>query len=118
MQFRMFLVPVHYSDSATTELNAFLASHRVVQIERKWIEQGISFLGCRLFSTHVELNRLSKQRWQRRVYLLEKAHRLGLLSDLDLQSRLASLTAFARGGGVRSWKFRHSVLEPSQVDEP
>lgn len=40
MPFRMFLVPVHYSDSATTELNAFLASHRVVQIERKWIEQG------------------------------------------------------------------------------
>ena len=31
-------MPVHYSDSATTELNAFIAGHRVVHIERKWIE--------------------------------------------------------------------------------
>jgi RNA-directed DNA polymerase len=82
------------------------------------VEQGISFLGCRLFPTHVELNRRSKQRWQRRVRLLEKAYRLGLLSDLDLQKRLASLTAFTRSGGVQSWKFRTSVLEPSEVDEP
>lgn len=82
------------------------------------IEQGISFLGCRLFPTHVELNRRSKQRWRSRVRFLEKAYRLGLVSDLDLQKRLASLTAFARGGAVRSWKFRTSVLEPWQVDEP
>jgi RNA-directed DNA polymerase len=82
------------------------------------VEQGISFLGCRLVPTHVELNRRSKQRWQRRIRFLEKAYRLGLLSDLDLQKRLSSLTAFARGAGVRSWKFRTSVLEPWLVDEP
>lgn len=82
------------------------------------VEQGISFLGCRLFPTHVELNRRSKQRWQRRIRFLEKAYRLGLLSDLDLRKRLSSLTAFARGAGVRSWKFRTSVLEPWLVDEP
>jgi retron-type reverse transcriptase len=81
-------------------------------------EQGISFLGCRLFPTHVELNRRSKQRWQRRVQFLGKAYRLGLLSDLQLQQRLSSLTAFARGAGVRSWKFRRSVLKPWLVDEP
>ena len=82
------------------------------------VEQGISFLGCRLFPTHVELNRRSKQRWKRRVRFLGKAYRLGLLSDLQLQQRLTSLTAFARGAGVRSWKFRTSVLEPWLVDEP
>ena len=82
------------------------------------VEQGISFLGCRLFPTHIELNRRSMQRWQRRVRYLEKAYRLGLLSDLDLQKRLTSLTAFAKSGRVRSWKFRTSVLEPWQVDEP
>jgi RNA-directed DNA polymerase len=86
------------------------------QIRR--VEQGVSFLGCRLFPTHVELNRRSKQRWRRRVRFLEKAHRLGLLSDLDLQKRLTSLTAFAKSGGVRSWKFRTAMLEPWQVDEP
>ncbi|MFN9416225.1 MAG: reverse transcriptase domain-containing protein [Pirellula sp.] len=86
------------------------------QIRR--VERGISFLGCRLFPTHVELNRRSKQRWKRRVRFLEKAYRLGLLSDLDLQKRLTSLTAFAKSGRVRSWKFRTSVLKPSRVDEP
>lgn len=82
------------------------------------VEQGISFLGCRLFPMHVELNRRSKQRWQRRVRFLAKAYRLGLLSDLQLQQRLTSLTAFARGAGVQSWKFRTSVLETCLVDEP
>jgi superfamily II DNA helicase RecQ len=40
MPFRIFLVPVHYGDAATEELNAFIASHRVVHVERRWIEQG------------------------------------------------------------------------------
>jgi RNA-directed DNA polymerase len=82
------------------------------------VEKGISFLGCRLFPTHVELNRRSKQRWQSRVRCLERAYRLGLLTELELQTRLTSLTAFARCGDVRSWKFRTSVLKPWKVDEP
>jgi hypothetical protein len=82
------------------------------------IEQGIGFLGCRLFPTHVELNRRSKHRWQKRVRFLERAYRLGLLNDLDLQKRLTSLSAFAKGGEVCSWKFRTSVLQPYTVDEP
>lgn len=40
MPFRIFLIPVHYGDDATEELNAFIASHRVAHIERKWIDQG------------------------------------------------------------------------------
>lgn len=40
MPFRIFLIPVLYGDDATEELNAFIASHRVAHIERKWIDQG------------------------------------------------------------------------------
>jgi len=40
MPFRIFLVPILYGDDSTDELNAFIASHRVVHIERRWIEQG------------------------------------------------------------------------------
>jgi superfamily II DNA helicase RecQ len=40
MPFRIFLIPVLYSDEATEELNAFIAGHRVAHIERKWIDQG------------------------------------------------------------------------------
>lgn len=40
MPFRVFMVPLIYSDEATEELNAFIASHRIVHIERRWIDQG------------------------------------------------------------------------------
>ena len=40
MPFRIFLIPVLYGDEATEELNAFIVSHRVAHIERKWIDQG------------------------------------------------------------------------------
>jgi superfamily II DNA helicase RecQ len=40
MPFRIFLIPVLYGDDATEELNAFIASHRIAHIERKWIDQG------------------------------------------------------------------------------
>ena len=40
MPFRIFLISVLYGDEATEELNAFIASHRVAHIERKWIDQG------------------------------------------------------------------------------
>lgn len=40
MPFRIFLIPVLYGEDATEELNAFIASHRVAHIERKWIDQG------------------------------------------------------------------------------
>jgi superfamily II DNA helicase RecQ len=36
----MFLVPVLYGDEATEELNAFIASHRIAHIERRWVDQG------------------------------------------------------------------------------
>ncbi len=96
--------------------NELRLEFKPAQVRR--VEQGISFLGCRLFPTHVELNRRSKLRWRRRVRFLGQAYRLGLLSDLNLQKRLTSLTAFAKSGRVRSWRFRTSVLEPWAVDEP
>jgi superfamily II DNA helicase RecQ len=38
--FRVFVIPVLFADAATEELNSFLASHRIVQIERRWMDQG------------------------------------------------------------------------------
>ncbi len=40
MPYRVFLLPVTHSEIATEELNAFVACHRVVRIEQRWIEQG------------------------------------------------------------------------------
>ena len=66
---------------------------------------GVDFLGCRIWPTHVELNRRSKRRWYCRVRVLERAERLGLISELELQVRLTALTAFAKSRGVKSWRF-------------
>lgn len=79
---------------------------------------GIPFLGCRIFPSHVELNRRSKRRWRRRVRVLERAERLGLISELNLQERLTALTAFSTAAGARSWRFRESVLQDAWVDDP
>jgi hypothetical protein len=79
---------------------------------------GVPFLGCRIWPTHVELNGRSKRRWRQRVRVLERAERLGLLSEAKLQQRLAALTAFARAAGARSWKFRRAVLQERLVDDP
>jgi hypothetical protein len=53
-----------------------------------------------------------------RVQALARAERLGLISESELQARLLALTAFAKGAGVRSWRFRQSVLQQSVVDDP
>jgi hypothetical protein len=79
---------------------------------------GVPFLGCRIRPTHVELNRRSKRRWRRRVRVLERAERLGFLSESALQRRLAAVVAFANAGGAKSWTFRRAVLQESGVDDP
>ena len=40
MAFRFFSVPIHDSGTAAEELNGFLHSHKVLSIDRRWVEQG------------------------------------------------------------------------------
>ena len=42
MALRFFVVPVHDSGSFEQELNGFLASHKVVSIDRRLIDQGLN----------------------------------------------------------------------------
>ena len=79
---------------------------------------GVAFLGCSIWPTHVELNRRSKRRWRQRVRVLERAERLGLISESNLQQRLVALTAFSQAAGAKSWRFRKSVLQPLAVNDP
>lgn len=99
----------------------FVANHLGLEFKPSAVQRtgvGVAFLGCRIWPTHVELNRRSKRRWRRRVRVLERAERLGLLSESNLQQRLESLTAFSQAAGVKSWRFRNSVLQPSAVNDP
>lgn len=99
----------------------FVANHLGLEFKPSAVQRtgvGVAFLGCRIWPTHVELNRRSKRRWRRRVRVLERAERLGFLSESNLQQRLESLTAFSQAAGAQSWRFRNSVLQPSAVNDP
>ena len=40
MSFKFFSVPIQDTGQAEAELNAFLRSHKVLSIDRRWVEQG------------------------------------------------------------------------------
>ena len=101
--------------------NAFASEQLMLELKPAVVRRascGIDYLGCRIWPTHVELNQRSKRRWRNRVRVLERAERLGLLTERELQARLMALTAFAQAAGAQSWRFRNSVLQKVPVDDP
>jgi superfamily II DNA helicase RecQ len=46
MPFKIITVPITSPDAAESELNSFLSSHRVLSVERRWIEAGTNSLVC------------------------------------------------------------------------
>lgn len=40
MAFKFFVVPIHGSDGVEVELNAFLRNHKVLSLDRRWVDQG------------------------------------------------------------------------------
>jgi len=42
MSFKFFTVPIQDGGAAEAELNGFLRSHRVLSVDRRWVEQGPS----------------------------------------------------------------------------
>ncbi len=40
MACKFFIVPIRDSEAAEAELNAFLQSHKVLDVERRWVDQG------------------------------------------------------------------------------
>lgn len=84
------------------EIKPALPMNRVVH--------GMDFLGCRIYPTHITLNRRSRVRFRRRLLLLERLCAEGRISERELRDRATALVAFARGAGVSSWRFRAGVL--------
>ncbi len=109
------LVEIHHQCQQFAQVRLGL-SFKPSRVQRTAV--GVFFLGCRVWPTHVELNARSKRRWRRRVRVLERAERLGLISESDLQQRLVALTAFAKAAGAKSWRFRSSMLQQSVVNDP
>jgi hypothetical protein len=76
---------------------------------------GMDFLGCRVFSHHLVLNRRSRVRYARKVRRLEDQYQKGEINSLQFQQRATSLTAFTTAGQVSSWRFRKALLKRLQV---
>jgi hypothetical protein len=71
---------------------------------------GMDFLGCRIFPSHMVLNRRSRVRFRRKLRALERACRAGRIDELRLQERATALVAFTATAGLSSRCFRRSVL--------
>jgi superfamily II DNA helicase RecQ len=46
MALRVFTIPIHGSEAAQEELNAFLRGHRIIAIDKRWVEQGTASFWC------------------------------------------------------------------------
>ncbi len=76
---------------------------------------GFEFLGCRVYPSHLKLNRRSRDRFRARLRDLEQAYQHGLIDEAGLQVRGTALVAFTTAGGVKSWRFRRRVLAGSHA---
>ncbi len=71
---------------------------------------GMDFLGCRVFPSHRVLNRRSRLRFRVKVRGLDRDYCEGKMADRTYQERVTALVAFARSGGVKSWRWRRKAL--------
>jgi hypothetical protein len=113
-----------WSDSTTTlqahltSAAAFLKDELSLDLKPAYINRtahGMDFLGCRVFPTHLTLNRRSRVRFRRKLRALEDAFLDGGIDESTLQQRATALVAFTRTGGLSSWRFRNGVIESSLV---
>jgi RNA-directed DNA polymerase len=76
---------------------------------------GLDFLGCRVFPSHLVLNRRGRVRFRRKLKTLEHSLLAGQLDEAVLQQRATALVAFTRTPGVSAWSFRRSVINSLPV---
>jgi superfamily II DNA helicase RecQ len=46
MAYRTFVVPIYHATAAEQELNQFLASHQILAVEKRWLEDGGNSAWC------------------------------------------------------------------------
>jgi superfamily II DNA helicase RecQ len=46
MSFQLFTIPIQDGGQASAELNTFLQSHKVLSVDRRWVEQGSASFWC------------------------------------------------------------------------
>ena len=102
-----------------TTARSFLADQLQLDLKANPVinrtDHGLGFLGCRVFPSHLALNRRSRVRFRRKLKAMEQAFLAGELDQSSLQQRATALVAFTRTPGLSSWGFRRHVLESLPV---
>ena len=73
---------------------------------------GMDFLGMRVFSDKVDLNRRSMKRFKEKIRRYEWLLATGLMSECDFQERVTALTAFVQQADTEEWR-KHFFREPA-----
>ncbi len=81
----------------------------------RFSDVGVNFLGCRVYRTHTVLNDRSRHRFRKKLESMESAYLAGGITESELQQCATSMVAFTRAADVRSWRFRHDVLQTLPV---
>lgn len=72
---------------------------------------GMDFLGCRVWPTHITLNRRSRIRFRRQLQKIERQYAEGSIGAIELQRRATAMVSFVQAAEVSSWRFRTRMLE-------
>jgi len=108
--------------SALTAVGAFLRDELGLELKASpylnRTAHGMDFLGCRLYRQHKILSRRSRRRFRQKLSSLERSYANGDIDAAALQERATALVAFARSGGISSWRFRTTVLQQMEVGGP
>jgi RNA-directed DNA polymerase len=73
------------------------------------VESGVPFLGCTLHARHRELNRRSRQRFQKRIDRIDQLLAEHRITELRAQQRATAMGAYAKSAS--SLRFRRNALQ-------
>jgi RNA-directed DNA polymerase len=98
------------------EIRRFLAEHLHLALKDEAtlvapVTEGIPFLGFRIYPRTIRLNQRTRRRFRHQVRALESAARQGLLDEIELANRAASL--FAHVSHADAYRLRRQVADAS-----
>ncbi len=94
------------------EVNHFIQSQLNCTLKPQMLNQtkyGVTYLGYRVFPFYLQLSQRSKQRFIKKLSLLDTAYKNGSCSEADCQQKVQSLLAFTQHADAS--RFRRLVLK-------
>ena len=78
---------------------------------------GMTFLGARVYPDHSELPRTVRVRLRRKLVAVDRDLLEGRIDALSAQRQGTALLATTRHAGLRTWRFRHRLVQQLSADD-